>query len=147
MYQLGQSDCTCGGGGGFFLACEDFGRMSHRPFIPCMRFCLFVFSWRLGREHLFNSLHQDQSTVAQRAETTMAKCPLTSCVWACFRIGFLTLPGQRHSQPTPTSLGREYACLGVTCHPHVWQNDRGLIRATAVKRGWCGHRIRVSTQS
>ena len=38
-------------------------------------------------------------------------------------------------------------CFGVTCHLHFWQNDRGLLRATAVKRGWNGHRIRVSTQS
>ena len=42
---------------------------------------------------------------------------------------------------------RVYACLGVTCHLHFWQNDRGLLRATVVTRGWNGHRIRVSTQS
>ena len=42
---------------------------------------------------------------------------------------------------------RVYACLGVTCHLHFWQNDRALLRATAVTRGWNGHRIRVSTQS
>ena len=40
-----------------------------------------------------------------------------------------------------------FACLGVTCHLHFWQNVRGLLRATAVTRGWNGHRIRVSTQS
>ena len=28
-----------------------------------------------------------------------------------------------------------YACLGVTCHLHFWQNDRGLLRATAVTLG------------
>ena len=39
-----------------------------------------------------------------------------------------------------------YACLGVTCHLHFWQNDRGLLRATAVTRGWKGHRIRISTE-
>ena len=38
-------------------------------------------------------------------------------------------------------------CFGVTCHLHFWQNDRGLLRATAVTRGWNRHRIRVSTQS
>ena len=27
-----------------------------------------------------------------------------------------------------------YACLGVTCHLHFWQNDRGLLCATAVTR-------------
>ena len=28
-----------------------------------------------------------------------------------------------------------HACLAVTCHPHFWQNDRDLLRATAVTRG------------
>ena len=27
---------------------------------------------------------------------------------------------------------KEYACYGVTCHLHFWQNNRGLLRATAV---------------
>ena len=30
--------------------------------------------------------------------------------------------------------------LAVTCHWHFWQNDRGLLRATAVTRGWNGYR-------
>ena len=29
-----------------------------------------------------------------------------------------------------------YACLAVTCHLHFWQNDRDLLRATAVTGGW-----------
>ena len=37
-----------------------------------------------------------------------------------------------------------YACLGVTCHLHFWQNYWGLLRAT---REWNGHWIRLSTQS
>ena len=32
-----------------------------------------------------------------------------------------------------------YACLAVTCHLHFWQNDRDLLRATAVTRGWNGY--------
>ena len=28
-----------------------------------------------------------------------------------------------------------YACLGVSCHLHFWQTDRGLLRTTAVARG------------
>ena len=39
-----------------------------------------------------------------------------------------------------------YAGLGVTCHLHLWQNDRSLLCATAVTRGWNGHRISVYTQ-
>ena len=33
-----------------------------------------------------------------------------------------------------------HACLSVTCHLHVWQNDRNLLRATEVTRGWNGYR-------
>ena len=33
-----------------------------------------------------------------------------------------------------------YACLAVTCHLHVWQNDQELIRATAVTWGWNRYR-------
>ena len=32
-----------------------------------------------------------------------------------------------------------YVCLAVTCHLHLWQNDRDLVRATAVTRGWNGY--------
>ena len=39
------------------------------------------------------------------------------------------------------SLTRKtHACLAVTRHLHFWQNDRGLLRATAVTRGWNGYR-------
>ena len=31
-------------------------------------------------------------------------------------------------------------CLAVTCHLHFWQNDRNLVRATAIIRGWNGYR-------
>ena len=37
-------------------------------------------------------------------------------------------------------IHKVYACLAVTCHLRFWQNDRGLLRATAVKRGWNGYR-------
>ena len=66
-----------GGEGGFFLACEDLGRMLDHSF-PA--YALFFLKWRLACPHLFNSLRQDQSTVVQRAETTVTECSLTSCV-------------------------------------------------------------------
>ena len=37
-------------------------------------------------------------------------------------------------------IGRVYVCLAVNCHLHFWQNDRALLRATAVTRGWHGYR-------
>ena len=61
---------------------------------------------------------QDQSTVAQWAEATVAKCSLTSCVWTL-----------AHSDSVRS---RVYTCLGVTCHLHCWQNDRGLLHATVI---------------
>ena len=36
------------------------------------------------------------------------------------------------------------ACLGVNCHLHFGQNDRGLLHATAATRIWNGQRTRVS---
>ena len=32
-----------------------------------------------------------------------------------------------------------YACLAVTYHLRFWQNDRDLLLATAVTRGWKGY--------
>ena len=37
-------------------------------------------------------------------------------------------------------IRKVYACLAVTCHLRFWQNDRGLLRDTAVTRGWNGYR-------
>ena len=36
-------------------------------------------------------------------------------------------------------IHKVYACLAVTCHLHFWQNDRDLLRATVVTRGWNGY--------
>ena len=37
-------------------------------------------------------------------------------------------------------IRKVHACLVVTCHLHFWKNDRDLLRATAVTRGWNGYR-------
>ena len=37
-------------------------------------------------------------------------------------------------------IRKMYVCLAVTCYLHFWQNDRDLLRATAVTRGWNGYR-------
>ena len=39
-----------------------------------------------------------------------------------------------------TCIHRVHVCLAVTCHQHFWQNDRDLLRATAVTWGWNGYR-------
>ena len=45
-----------------------------------------------------------------------------------------------HSHFIQSHISRVHVCLAVTCHLHLWQNDRGLLRATAVTRGWNGYR-------
>ena len=58
-------------------------------------------------------------------------------MWARFVTGSHIIPGQRHSQPTSTSLGkRVYVCLGVTCQLHFRQNDQDHWHAAVVTRGW-----------
>ena len=92
---------SSGSGGGFFLMCKDLGRMFDDSF-PACAFLNSILKWRLARANWFHSLCQNQSTVAQWAETTVTECSLTSYVSAHFLIGSHTMPGQRHSQPTPT---------------------------------------------
>ena len=41
---------------------------------------------------------------------------------------------------TQSHIRKVYACLAVTCHLHFWQNDRDLLCATVVTRGWNGYR-------
>ena len=36
-------------------------------------------------------------------------------------------------------IRKVHAYLAVTCHLHLWKNDRDLLRATAVTRGWNGY--------
>ena len=77
-----------------------------RQFIPCLPFIIIFLNGDWLAHTKFYSLGQNQSTVAQRAETSVTECSLTSYVWARFLIGSHTMPGQRHSQSTPTSLGQ-----------------------------------------
>ena len=65
--------------GGFFLSCEDFWE-SVRPFIPRLRFFFFFLYVEISSRTFIRLLCQDQSIVAQRAETTVTERSLTSCV-------------------------------------------------------------------
>ena len=40
-----------------------------------------------------------------------------------------------------------YVSLAAIYRLHFWQNDWGLLRATALTRGWNGHWIKVNTQN
>ena len=108
----------------------------------------FLSKWRSARAYRFHSLGQDQSTVTNRAETTVAE-------WLPDKLRVSSFP-DRFPHCTRTAAqsahsdfvgSRVCACLGVNCYLHFWQNDRGLLRATEVTRGWNGHRIGVSTQN
>ena len=43
---------------------------------------------------------------------------------------------QPHVTSGKATKGSVHARLSVTCHPRFWPNDRDLLRATAVTRGW-----------
>ena len=129
----------------FFLICKDLGRLFNHSFPYCPFFFFFFLKWRFAHAHLFHSLGQNQSTsVAQQAETTGRLFPdklrvnlfldrFPHYVWTAF------------SQPTLIWLG--HVCLGVSCLLRFWQNDQGLLHATAVTRGCNGHKVKVSTES
>ena len=63
------------------------------------------------RLYIFHSLGQNQSMVAQHAETTVVKCSMRSRVSARFLIGSNAMPGQWHCQPTLTLMGQ--GCMQV----------------------------------
>ena len=44
-------------------------------------------------------------------------------------------------------IRKVHSCLSVNCHLHLWQNDRDLLRATAVIRGGTDTKMTVSTES
>ena len=66
---------------------------------------------------------------------------MAGAIWNCSRLGASSV---YTIQPCTTSLHAKprkvYECLSVNCHLHFWQNDQGLLRATAVTRGWNGYR-------
>ena len=115
-------------------------RENVRSFNPCLHFFFFFFEVEISSCPLIPlSLCQDQSTMAQQAEMTVAKCSLTSCMSSSpDRI-------QHHAWTTAQSAhsnfigSRVYACLDVTCNLHFWQNDQGLSCAAAVRQEWNEH--------
>ena len=45
-----------------------------------------------------------------------------------------------HTLTMQSHIRKVHACVAVTCHLYFWQNDRGILRAAAVTRGWNGYR-------
>ena len=93
--------------------CKDDNIAAFFSFVTFLGKCSTIHSppvlflkWRLACANQFHFLHPVQSMVAQPAETTVVKCSLVGCVR-----GSHTLPGQPHSQPTPTSMGQGCMCV------------------------------------
>ena len=63
---------------------------------------------------------------------------MAGATWNCSHLGASYV---YTIQPCTMSLhAKPHTCLAVTCHLHFWQNDRDLLHATAVTRGWNGYR-------
>ena len=76
--------------------CEEFSKINSR----LRFFFLLLFNLEVSSRTPISLLGQDHPTVAQRAETTMADCSLTICLWARF-------PGRFP----------RYACMGSIVSP------------------------------
>ena len=67
---------------------------------------------------------------------------MAGATWTCCHLGAFCVhhATMHHVTSCESHIRKVYACLAVTCHLRFWQNDRGLLRATAVTRGWNGYR-------
>ena len=78
----------------------------------------------------------------------ISRAPIYHTRWQHRALYNIHVHARRHSpSPVPwisddrllSHICKVHACLVVTCHLHFWQNDRDLLRATAVARGWNGN--------
>ena len=111
----------------WLFPCLLWGKISDES-VPA--FAFFFLKWISACAHQFHLLSQDQSTVAQRAEMTQSSVPWESCVWAGFPDRFPYYAWTAQSAHPDFDGSR----LGVTCYLHFWENDRGLLRASAATR-------------
>ena len=89
---------------GFFLACEDFARMFDHEESRSFFFGLFSSGDLLA---LTNSTLYARISPQWLSELRQLWPKLLDKLRvSCFRTGSHTVPGQHHSQPTPTSLGQ-----------------------------------------
>ena len=67
---------------------------------------------------------------------------MAGATWNCSRLGEILCTPYNHAPChfMQSHIRKVYACLAVTCHLHLWQNDWDILRATAVTRGWNGYR-------
>ena len=65
---------------------------------------------------------------------------MAGATWNCCCLGASSVYTIQPCYFIQSHIRKVYACLAVTCHQHFWQNDRDLLCATAVTRGWNGYR-------
>ena len=94
-----------------------------------MLFIIFCYGDQVART---NST-QNQSIVAQRAETTVTTVFPDKLHMSSFPDRFLHYTWTTVKSAYSDFIGlRVRDCYGVTCHLHFWQHDQGLLCATAV---------------
>ena len=80
-------------------------------------FILFFFlQWRFARTYQIHPLGQDQSTVVEEAEKTVAESSPMSCVWARFPDRFPHYAWTAQSAHSDFNGSWVYTCLNVTCY-------------------------------
>ena len=89
-----------------------------------------VIAWCSVLVHMICSLY----------EFTLGWCHVKCCCFGASSVYTIQPCTRLECHFIQSHMGRVYACLAVTCHLHFWQNDRDLLRATAVTRGWNGYR-------
>ena len=65
---------------------------------------------------------------------------MAGATWNCCHLGTSSVYSIQPCHFMQSHIRYMYVYLAVTCHLHFWQNDRDLLRATAVTRGWNGYR-------
>ena len=132
-------------GGGSFLACQTFGRMSDHSF-PACAFFFFLSSVEISSHTLIPLFRPGlvHNGSASRDDSGWV-FPDTLCV-SLFPDRLPHYAWTAALSAHSDFIGsRAYTCLGVTCHLHFWQNDWVFKCATVVEGGWNRHQIRVST--
>ena len=71
-------------------------------------------------------------------------CYIGGATWNCCCLGarsvYTTQPCIMSRHFKQNHIRGVLACLSVTCHLHVWQNDRDLLPATVIQR-WNGYQF------
>ena len=64
---------------------------------------------------------------------------MDGAIWNCCRLGAFSIWTPYTHAPCHCIQNHIHKVHSVTCHQHLWQNDRDLLRDTAVTRGWNGY--------